>query len=282
MRAMPITRITNPTRAQLDECVRRHQPAILSGVLDREIATRAWDVPYLRAKLGDREVDVVSHDRPRIYWDPQRGLPTRRMAFNQFADGVFTRRDPGFSYLQDDVNSFPVIKDDYRLPAMMADKQLFRAKFWLSGPGLITPLHYDPVETFHWVIRGSKRFICYRPGVRRFYPFAADSTAPFISQVDPDQPDLARFPRFAGARPVELTVNAGELLYLPAFWWHQVYSEGAVNLSLNFVWFASRLRCLRHYTQFSRARRHIAMRLAQVRAQEQAARRELGVRASAA
>jgi len=165
---------------------------------------------------------------------------------------------------------------------MMADKGLFRAKFWLSGPGLITPLHYDPVETFHWVIRGSKRFICYPPGVRRFYPFPANSTAPFISQVDPDQPDLDRYPRFRAAQPIEFTVEAGEILYLPAFWWHQVYSEGAVNLSINFVWFASRLRSLRHYPQFSRARRHIAMRLAQVRAQEKAARLEIQQRARVA
>jgi hypothetical protein len=276
-----ITRITSPTRAQLDECVRQHRPAIFSGVMADQVASR-WDVSYLRTKLAERSVDVVSHDHARIYWDPKLGLPTRKMRFDEFADAVFVRRDPGFSYLQDDVNSFPIIKDDYQLPAMMADKGLFRAKFWLSGPGLITPLHYDPVETFHWVIRGSKRFICYPPGVRRFYPFPADSTAPFISQVDPDQPDLDRFPRFRGAQPIEFTVEAGEILYLPAFWWHQVYSEGAVNLSINFVWFASRLRSLRHYPQFARARRHIAMRLAQVRAQEKAARLEIQQRATVA
>jgi lysine-specific demethylase 8 len=249
-------------------------------VMDDQVATRSWDVPYLRSKLSDRVVDVVTHDKPRIYWDPKAGLPLHKMAFNDFADSVFERRDAGFSYMQDDVNSFPLIKDDYQLPAMMADKSLFRAKFWLSGAGLITPLHYDPVETFHWVIRGSKRFVCYPPGVRQFYPFPADSTAPFISQVDPDHPDLERFPRFRGVKPVEFTVNAGEILYLPAFWWHQVYSEGAVNVSLNFVWFASRLRSLRHYPQFSRAKRHIALRLSQIRAKEQAARLEVEGRAS--
>jgi hypothetical protein len=88
-----ITRITSPTRAQLDECVRQHRPAIFSGVMADQVASR-WDVSYLRTKLAERSVDVVSHDHARIYWDPKLGLPTRKMRFDEFADAVFVRRDP--------------------------------------------------------------------------------------------------------------------------------------------------------------------------------------------
>jgi hypothetical protein len=260
-----IVHLDRPTRAQLDRCIAEHRPAILRGVLDDEWATRAWDLPYLRRKLGTRPVKVVTHDKPRLYWDPQKGLPLRSVRFDVFAK-VFEDGDAGFSYLQDDVNSFPDLKDDYRLPPMIADKGIVRGKFWLSGPDLITPLHYDPVETLHWMVRGKKRFICYRPGVSRYYPFPFGSTAPFISRVDPDHPDPVRFPLFQRADAVEFTVNAGELLYLPAYWWHQVYSEAALNISLNFVWFASRWKNLQHLPQALRARRHVARALAQARA----------------
>lgn len=265
-----IVRLVRPDRAQLDRCIADHRPAILEGLMDGQTAARDWSLPYLRGKLGGRPVKVVSHDRPRLYWDPEKGLPLRSWDFDAFAD-LFAGRASNYSYLQDDINSFADLKDDYRLPSIIEEKGLLRGKFWLSGPGLITPLHYDPVETLHWMVRGSKRFICYRPGVGRYYPFPFGSTAPFISRVDPDHPDPARFPRFQQAQPVEFEVKAGEVLYLPTYWWHQVYSEGAVNISVNFVWHASRWKALRHLGQSLRARKHLARAVAQARALQQAA-----------
>jgi lysine-specific demethylase 8 len=260
-----IERIDRPTPAQLELCIAAHRPVILGGLMDGQVATRSWGLPYLRTRLGERPVKVVEQEDPRLFWDPDKGLPIKSVPFATFADR-FTGHAAGFAYLQDDVNSFPDLKDDYRLPAMMEAKQMLRAKFWLSGRGLITPLHYDPVETFHWMVRGAKRFVCYRPGVDRYYPYPARSTAPFISRVDPDRPEPARFPRFQDCQPVSFELSAGEILYLPAYWWHQVYSEGAVNISVNFVWSVSPWKSARHLGQYLRARRHLARATAAARA----------------
>ena len=40
--------------------------------------------------------------------------------------------------------------------------------------------------------------------------------------IDPLNPDLEKFPDFAHAKPVTVTVNAGEMLYLPSLWFHHV------------------------------------------------------------
>lgn len=268
----PIARLHNPSPAQLDACIAAHRPAIITGLLDGQPASR-WDLGSLKAKLGPHTVQVVKQDKPLVYWDPNAGLPIFRMSFDDFVAESFGNQRSGYAYLQDDVNCLPGIIRDYDLPPMLAEKNLWRAKFWLSGTGLVTPLHYDPVETFHWVIQGSKRFLCYRPGVRNYYPYPADSTAPFISRVDPDHVDLDEFPRFRNANAVEFELNAGELLYLPAFWWHQVYSLAAVNISLNFVWTANWRRSLRHLPQMARARRHVALQRARVKAAALAAQR---------
>jgi lysine-specific demethylase 8/jumonji domain-containing protein 7 len=260
-----IATLDRPTPAQLDRCIAEHRPVILRGLMEDQAATRSWDLGYLRACLGERPVKVVEQADPRLFWDPAKGLPIQTVPFTAFASR-FDRDAAGFAYLQDDVNSFPHLKDDYRLPPMMESKQMLRAKFWLSGRGLITPLHYDPVETFHWMVRGTKRFVCYRPGVGRYYPFPARSTAPFISRVDPDRPEPARFPRFGACRPLTFDLQAGEILYLPAYWWHQVYSEGAVNISVNFVWSVSPWRSARHLGQYLRARRHLVRQTAAARA----------------
>ena len=45
-----------------------------------------------------------------------------------------------------------------------------------------------------------------------------------MSPVDITAPDLARFPAFGDAAHTQLTCHAeaGDLLFLPAFWWHEV------------------------------------------------------------
>lgn len=262
----PIVRIERPTKKQLDACIKANRPTIFTGLMDGTVASH-WDLEILRAKLGGCTVKVVEHDQPRLYWDPAAGLPIRDMPFIAFANALGAN-DGRYRYLQDDVNAFAHLKEDYRLPPMMERRKIVRAKFWLSGPGLITPLHYDPVETFHWVIRGTKRFLLYPPGVRNYYPYPASSTAPFISRADPDAPDFGKFPKFREAVPIEFRLTEGEILYLPTYWWHQVYSEGETNISLNFVWFASGKKNKRHRGQHVRAKAHVARQLAKVRALE--------------
>src|SRR3546814_13605907 len=59
-------------------------------------------------------------------------------------------------------------------------------------------------------------------------------SAPAWSDVaDPRQPDLAKFPLFTKAKAVEVTLVAGEMLYLPARWSHFVVNLDT-SLMVNF------------------------------------------------
>mmetsp|Transcript_41898 Transcript_41898/g.97016 ORF Transcript_41898/g.97016 Transcript_41898/m.97016 type:complete len:120 (+) Transcript_41898:139-498(+) len=63
---------------------------------------------------------------------------------------------------------------------------------------------------------------------------ATPEDAPHVPWVPLDvaRPDLERFPDFARAGVVEVSVRRGEMLYLPAMWYHQVEQRGltvAVN-----------------------------------------------------
>lgn len=47
--------------------------------------------------------------------------------------------------------------------------------------------------------------------------------------LDPLAPDLVRYPSYSRARALHCTVRAGELLYLPALWFHHVQqSHGCI------------------------------------------------------
>jgi peptidyl-lysine (3S)-dioxygenase / protease len=44
--------------------------------------------------------------------------------------------------------------------------------------------------------------------------------------VDPDQPDVERYPLASKLRPIHVVLRAGELLYLPSMWYHKVAQWG--------------------------------------------------------
>jgi jumonji domain-containing protein 7 len=65
-----------------------------------------------------------------------------------------------------------------------------------------------------------------------------------MSPVDLRAPDLERYPLFASVRFLNCTVGRGEMLYLPAFWWHEVQSAPDIadpahprNIGVN-IWYA--------------------------------------------
>src|SRR5262249_28241650 len=56
------------------------------------------------------------------------------------------------------------------------------------------------------------------------------------SQIDVDAVDAQAFPQFGGARRYRATLRAGDLLFIPAWWFHAFFHEGEFNSNVNFWW----------------------------------------------
>ena len=86
----------------------------------------------------------------------------------------------------------------------------------------IPVVHYFTTET---------RIVFYRKQVRLFgidlpnlYPNPLGSHGKTVqSRVNCDAPDLELFPNFVGAQCQYCVLEPGEMLFIPAFFWHQVY-----------------------------------------------------------
>lgn len=53
--------------------------------------------------------------------------------------------------------------------------------------------------------------------------------------MDPKSPDLDRFPLFAQVRSVRCVLRAGEMLYIPPYFWHHIESL-ETSFSVSFWW----------------------------------------------
>jgi hypothetical protein len=95
-------------------------------------------------------------------------------------------------------------------------------RFWLGPAGTVTPLHCDYDDNIFAQIWGTKRIFLAPPHHHEFlYPKEANAIL-FGSPFDPEAPDFDKFPLARQAATIECIVNPGDMLYVPAGWYHQV------------------------------------------------------------
>ena len=95
-------------------------------------------------------------------------------------------------------------------------------RIWLGPPGTVTPLHCDYDDNLFAQIWGRKRFILFPPHHDEFLYTKKLNPVLFGSNFDPESPDLVDLPLASRAKSIECVVESGDLLFLPAGWFHHV------------------------------------------------------------
>jgi hypothetical protein len=95
-------------------------------------------------------------------------------------------------------------------------------RFWIGPAGTMTPLHCDYDDNIFAQVWGTKRIFLAPPHHAKFlYPREANAML-FGSPFNPEAPDYDKFPLARQAALTEIIVNPGDMLYVPAGWYHQV------------------------------------------------------------
>ncbi len=114
------------------------------------------------------------------------------------------------------------------------------ASIWLGNRTRIAA-HYDLPDNLACVAVGHRRFTLFAPAeLPNLYvgPLELTPAGQPISMVDFANPDLARFPRFAGARERALVAELapGDAILIPGMWWHHVEALDSFNVLINYWW----------------------------------------------
>lgn len=218
-----------------------NKPVVISHAINEWKAFSDWSVDYFKAIAGNINIRVeVSPNRvfPPVHGQPHEraGYRIESMTFGQYIDKITSENlvGEGYYFAQEPVDVlFPQLMNDIKSPDYFKEKSLISTNLWFAGEGNITPMHYDLVHNLYAQVMGRKRFILFAPEqTKLLYPFPKSSRIAHFSRVNLDDPDLVEFPRFQHARPLECIVEPGDILFIPTFWWHQVYSLNmAVSIS---------------------------------------------------
>lgn len=212
-------------------------PVVVTDDLTAWAGVTRWTFDELRQRWGDRTVSAWV--TPDGEWDHASGR--QDVPFSELIDAVLAvvpenrrlRRISGPQLnLERDI---PWAAENVGCPAFVPHNRLVSTNLWLQAAGDKTHLHWDHDPGVLGLLHGEKEIALFAPGDRRsLYPIGSGSGVNW-SQVDFWRWDAEAFPKFADARPIRLTLRAGEMLIVPPTWWHSVHTTQP-SISLNCWW----------------------------------------------
>ncbi len=166
----------------------------------------------------------------------------RRMRFGDALDTIVATLDQPDSPTVY-IGSVPT---DQCLPGFSAQNPLpvlgpeIAARIWLGHASNVST-HYDAFDNVACVIAGTRRFTLFPPEtIGHLYVGPIDNTMAGqpVSLAASSPADDARFPRFREVRDQALTAElaAGDAIYMPKLWWHQIEATAPFNGLVNYWW----------------------------------------------
>lgn len=218
-------------RAAVAVALRSCVPLVLRGIL--RWPELDWNLDDWRSREG----------ATRLRRDPVSG------AWQSVGTFLAALRDPraGLACYTDGCALPPAWEARFALP-LPAQEAFGAGQLWAGcsrGATPVTRLHCDAAGSFLAQVYGRKRVRVYAPAQQHAL-YALDAFNMYRPcQVDCGEPDFARFPRFAHARGADVTIAPGDLLVLPAGWFHAVWALDDVLSISRFASDAAILRACR-------------------------------------
>jgi len=225
----------------------KRKPVILRGI-DIGEAPLKWNCQYLSSIVGNEPVKIHVCHSPQMDF-LRKNFLYKTISFNEFLvrtekkyqDNFFIDREEKYylrslgSDVRKDVadiqKQFPALADDLHIPSYFESDQFFSSVFRISSEGMQLWTHYDVMDNFLIHIKGSKRVVLFHPDQALNLYLSGDKS----QVVDIDNPDLDTFPNFANAVRYECLLQPGDVLFIPALWFHNVIALDFC-ISVNVFW----------------------------------------------
>jgi ribosomal protein L16 Arg81 hydroxylase len=202
--------------------VQANRPVVLEGLAD------TWKERWTPELLKDRYCDQIITCETQEFFVHDK--TKRKLPLRSVIDSVLSGSQEFRVRTKDFLSQVPELQEEFRchqqFECYLPQVELKRV-FWLAPAGNLSSFHHDGFyENLNVQVYGRKRFIMLPPGEykRLYHHFFASSP------VDPREPDLERYPKYAQVEPCEAILDPGDILYIPQFWWHFVL---ALDLSIN-------------------------------------------------
>ncbi|XP_066543085.1 tRNA wybutosine-synthesizing protein 5 isoform X2 [Hoplias malabaricus] len=227
--------------------IKNRKPTVLKGV-PLGPCVEKWTVEYLAKMGGDKEVKIHVSTVPQMDF-LHKNFIYRTLTFNEFVQRAASTEHTEFFITKDESyylrslgedarkepadlsKQFPELSADFQIPPFFEPEQFFSSVFRISSPGLQLWTHYDVMDNLLAQVTGRKRVVLYSPQDALHLYLAGDKS----EVLDIDFPDLEQFPEFVKALRYECILEPGDLLFIPALWFHNTLAL-EFGVGVNVFW----------------------------------------------
>ncbi|WP_062209332.1 cupin-like domain-containing protein [Streptomyces sp. NBRC 109706] len=202
----------------LAETLRGSSPTVFRGLAAEWPAVERWTFPYIGSLAPDLPVRLVVGNRES---DPTRFTRSTLGSYAELLAGDEPGQEPVYLKEFDLLKEFPQLRDDLRNGELFPRGSITSCTTWIGPARARTGLHCDLLDNLAVVIAGRKRFWLAGPeAVARAGKTSAkyDAWARLSSvgaeELAADHPDAGDF--------YVVDLEPGDVLYVPARWWHEV------------------------------------------------------------
>jgi len=241
------------------EFLQRARPVVLKGFAKSFPAVGRWSPEFFRDTYGDFRIQAVDGQGWAVD-DDATGAADVEVRHMTLAEQVTRMLEGGSDYVSFLTELFtrnPELGKDIDVPGLSAyiepprwtPEPIF--KFFMGAGGTSTQWHCAELQNFFVQIHGTKEWrMCSPDWTPCLYPRVISLSQQYChGMVDFRNPDLERYPLYAHAPVRRVVLEAGDVLYVPPFWWHCVLNpEVSIGLA---VWWINLLPAMRsHFTLF--------------------------------
>jgi len=228
-------------KAFFNDFVTPGRPLLIRKMTANWNALRAWDASYFKSIEGDLQLatktgDVSTGKRKAMYLSKYVEL------LEEYEYRLRNGEQPVSPPYLHDVPLFyllpHLVKDIEPFPLDLFPKWYWKdwhnyIQFFMGGTGSLTPLHFDTLYTHNlfFQVAGRKKFILIDPGQKSNCYIEGWRWA----RLDPSNPDYVKFPKAKAIKPLEVVLEAGDILFMPSGTLHQVHGL-SYSISFNIDW----------------------------------------------
>lgn len=204
--------------------VQRPHPVVLRGFASDTRAVQAWSFQHFLARYGAEPVLVTSPQQDGVDGHLHDVNDPTRYVHN--CETIFRRH--------------PNLLDDLALDrlAPYIRKQVAFSQLFMGRAGTGSPFHAAAVWNFFTMVEGTKTWYFVDPAHSAFvYPLATLGRAAAVALcLYPDEYSKEHFPAFEYCPYYEVTLQPGDVLLNPPWWWHAVRNPSATSIGVASRW----------------------------------------------
>ncbi|WOD43382.1 cupin-like domain-containing protein [Hwangdonia lutea] len=230
--SMPIEECTSFDSSTFKKKYYNKKPVVFKGLAKDWGATKNWDLEFLLNLKEDKDILLLSgnfiQDDNRYtkasFKDYIKKLKTADANKESFKDYLTTLNI--FNY-------YPHLKNAIDFSFFETYNKINDVTAWIGPSNTVSGFHNDTGKNMYAQIKGKKMFILSSTKFnKKMYPSDKYINGAVASQVDINNFDEIKFPKFKDVKFSSITLEPGDVLHVPSKWWHYVQSlDTSISIS---------------------------------------------------